>query len=128
MGFSLGLGLLWGGDVPELLHHTHRVIVVPALHYLALGDPLDRDTRYLHPVTCGGTHLLSLTLVGATSPPAANHLVSFCYLVFYGAGEVRKSTAEASSELPGALYTIYVFWHGGVVADKVGGIDLLCDI
>ena len=24
------------GDVPELLHHTHRVIVVPALHYLAL--------------------------------------------------------------------------------------------
>ncbi len=55
MGFSLGLGLLRGGDVPELLHHTHRVIVVPALHYLALRDPLDRDARYLHPVACRWT-------------------------------------------------------------------------
>jgi hypothetical protein len=38
-GFSLGLGLLRGGDVPELLQHAHRVVVIPALRYLAPGDP-----------------------------------------------------------------------------------------
>ena len=32
--------------MPQLLHHTHRVIVVPALHYLALRDPLYRDVVY----------------------------------------------------------------------------------
>ncbi len=89
--------------MPELLHHTHRVIVVPALHHLALGEPLDRDARHLHPVTRGGTQPLRLTLMRAASPPAGHHLVPFGYLVFYGAGEVGEGAAHASGELPGLL-------------------------
>ena len=64
----------------------------------------------------------------ATSAPAANHLVPFCYLVFYGAGEVGEGTTHASSELSGALDTMYAFGHSGVVTDEVGSIDFLCDV
>ncbi len=54
-GEPLGLDSLRRGEVPELLHHAHRIIVVPALHYLTFGQPFDSNACHLYLVTSGGT-------------------------------------------------------------------------
>src|SRR3712207_3164837 len=61
------------------------------------------------------------------SAKARHHLGPFGHLIFQGAGEVGEDAAHGGGELLGAFYASYVS-GGGVVADEVGGIDLLRDI
>jgi hypothetical protein len=114
-------------DEPELLHHAQNVVAVLALRYLDVGEPLGGDARYLHPVARSRTQVLCLALVGTMSAKGRHHLGPFGHLIFQGAGEVGEDAAHGGGELLGAFYASYVS-GGGVVADEVGGIDLLRDI
>src|SRR5215212_7593323 len=62
--------------------------------------------------------------MGAASPPAAYDLVPFGHLLLYGALEVGEGLAVASGEVLGALHAPRLP-AGRLVADEVGGVDLL---
>src|SRR5215217_7675310 len=123
-GFSLGLGLLGRRDMAKLLHHAQSVKVSPSLHYLAVGDPLDSNARYLHLLACRGTKDLRLPLVGATGPKAHYNLVPFGHHILYSTGEVGKGFAVGSGELSGPFYAS-CFSTSRLIADVVGADDLL---
>src|SRR5215212_4393951 len=124
---GLCLCLLRFGDEPELLHHAQGIEAVPALRHLAVGELLDRYARDLHPVTRGGAQIFCLALMGTVGAPPGHHLISFGQLVFYNAGEVREGQAHGCGVLLGAFDASDVS-YGGLVADEVGGVDLLCGV
>ena len=68
------------GNSPDLLHKVEGVIVNPLFLDLAPGDAVDEDAGYVR-LIAGRSVSQKLTLVGAASPPASNHPVTFGYQV-----------------------------------------------
>src|SRR5918992_350365 len=114
-------------DHPQLLHHPQGVEVSPRFHYLAIGESLDSDARYLHALARWGAKGLRLTLVGTTAPKAHHDRVPFGHHVLYGVLKIGKGFAEGGCELPGPFYAPH-FSGGRLMANVVGGKDLLDDV
>src|SRR5215204_2558762 len=72
-----GFLLAWLGDGANLLHRPKQIVLGPLLNKLA--TPSDSE---------------ELPLVGSAGLPAADHLISFCYLVLHLVGEVGNGVTE----------------------------------
>src|SRR4029453_17228993 len=107
-GFLLLLGR-WGGA--ELPHHPALVGVVPALHYLALGEAEDADAGDLQRVACG-RDAPELSPVGPANRPAGDNLVAFGDLVFDLGVEVGEGFVELAHE---PLYVLGTSLQRGAV-------------
>src|SRR5215208_6424112 len=81
-------------DSTHLPQHAQLVEVVPAFHYLAII----REAEDAYPAHsnrfAGGSDAPELTLMGAASPPAGHHHVSFGYLILDGGTKVREGQAK----------------------------------
>src|SRR5215207_755866 len=78
----------------HLPQHAQLVEVVPAFHYLAFI----REAEDAYPAHsnrfASGSDAPELALMGAASPPAGHHHVSFGYLILDGGTKVREGLAK----------------------------------
>src|SRR5215207_2412905 len=89
-----GFRLPWLGDGAHLLHRPKQIILGPLLNKLAtLVKAVYLDARHLDAIATPRDSE-ELSLVGSAGLPAAHHLISFCYLVLHGVGEVGNSVTE----------------------------------
>src|SRR5215211_2431506 len=81
-------------DSTHLSQHAQLVEVVPAFHYLAFI----REAEDAYPAHsnwfASGSDPPELALMGAASPPAGHHHVSFGYLILDGGTKVREGLAK----------------------------------
>src|ERR671912_3034058 len=109
------------GNSPELLQRPHQVELGPLFHQLAPLEAVYLYAAHLDPLTSSRHAEELLPLVGTTNRIATHDLLTFGYLVFYGAAKVREDVMEPH----------YVFLYGlysanrscldvWVVADEVG--------
>src|ERR671914_2319326 len=83
-------------DHPQLLHHPQGVEVSPRFHYLAIGESLDGDARYLHPLARRGPKAsvspswvpLPLKRITTVSPSA-----TMSSMVFSRSGKASRKVA-----------------------------------
>src|SRR5215204_5203730 len=89
-----GFLLPWLGHGANLLHRPEQIVLRPLLNQLAtLVKAVYLDARELHPIATPRDSE-ELSLVGTARLPAAHHLISFCYLVLHGVGEVGDGVTE----------------------------------
>src|SRR5919199_2933252 len=82
------------GNSVHLPHRTEQVELSPLFDYpAALVKAVYLDARELQPMACA-SNAKELPLVGAANRPAAHNLVTFGYLIFYGAGQVGEGVTE----------------------------------
>src|SRR5215217_7081657 len=81
-------------DSTHLPQHAQLVEVVPAFHYLAFI----REAEDAYPAHsnrfASGSDAPELALMGAASPPAGHHHVSFGYLILDSGTKVREGLAK----------------------------------
>jgi hypothetical protein len=101
------------------------VIVNPLFLDLAPGDAVDEDAAYARPIA-GRSVAHELTLVGAVSPPASDHPVTFGYKILDRNPQIRKgATVHAHKTLKTIQATHLSLSTGGAVADEVGSKELV---
>ena len=67
---------LRGRDDPKLLQHPQRIPDLPALHDLAIGDPLQPDTRH-EDLATRGRDAQQITILRSGAMPTRDHRVAF---------------------------------------------------
>ena len=108
MASSLGLGFLWGGNGAYLLHQAQGVPVLPLLDDLALFDTMDSDPSNCH-LIARGSYAHQFALVGTLSPPSANDLVPFGYILLKRYAQVGYGGTYHADELLQALDATNIF-------------------
>src|SRR5215216_2275857 len=89
-----GFLLAWLGHGANLLHRPKQIILGPLLNKLAtLVKAVYLDARHLDTLATARDSE-ELSLVGSAGLPAADDLISFCYLVLHGVGEVGDGITE----------------------------------
>src|SRR5215211_3716840 len=109
----------------QLFHHAQIIEVGPVFDDLASLYAAYNNSGGLHPLA-SGSNAFQLPLVGAAKPHTGCHLLSFGYQVLYSDLQVGKGFAVIGGSLLGGFYAPYVLGVGGVVADVVWSVDLIC--
>src|SRR5215211_8463565 len=89
-----GFLLPWLGHGANLLHRPKQIVLGPLLNKLAtLVKAVYLDATHLDTLATPSDSE-ELPLVGSAGLPAADHLISFCYLVLHLVGEVGNGVTE----------------------------------
>jgi hypothetical protein len=119
--------LRWRGHSADLLHHAQSIVVSPRLRYLASREAVYSYPRYLDTVLAW-RNAHELPLVGASSGPASDHPITFCYLVLDRDLGVGEDAVVEVHDVPIPFGARREIGEGRVVVDAVLCGDLVCDV
>ena len=91
-----------------MVQHAQVVVLLLLLHYFAILEAADSDAFKLSVPPSGRAKVLRLSPVSAAYGVACDYLVSLCYDVLYGVGEVREGCKVSGGGSLGWLIAVDV--------------------